>query len=202
MAKFLYKSLRKLLLVGGGKTLSAIKTRYTFWGNNVKYSTFRTTGCPYINTKNTGSIVIGSNFAMNNGMAGNIIGFNVPCSLVVNDGSKICIGDNVGISQTTLVAHSNITIGNNVKIGGGTCVYTSDFHSLNYTIRRTKDDGMMRKSAPVVIEDDVFIGARCLILKGVTIGRRSIIGAGSVVTKSVPSDEIWAGNPAHFIRKI
>lgn len=54
----------------------------------------------------------------------------------------------------------------------------------------------------MVIEDNVFIGARCIILKGVTIGENSIVGAGSVVTKSIPANEIWAGNPAKFIRKI
>ena len=52
------------------------------------------------------------------------------------------------------------------------------------------------------IENNVFIGANSMILKGVKIGDRSIIGAGSVVTKNVPSDQIWAGNPAKFIREI
>ena len=61
---------------------------------------------------------------------------------------------------------------------------------------------MHKKCAPVVIEDNVFIGARCIILKGVTIGENSVVGAGSVVTKSIPANEIWAGNPAKFIRKI
>ena len=84
---------------------------------------------------------------------------------------------------------------------GGTFVYTTDFHSLNKDIRKTSDDLKSRKCAPVIIENDVFIGAHCIILKGVTIGEGSIIGAGSVVTKSVPAGEIWAGNPAHFIRK-
>ena len=59
-----------------------------------------------------------------------------------------------------------------------------------------------RKCAPVVIENNVFIGAHCIILKGVSIGENSIIGAGSVVTKNVPANQIWAGNPAKFIRKI
>lgn len=69
-------------------------------------------------------------------------------------------------------------------------------------IRASKDDLKHRKCAPVVIGDNVFIGAKCIILKGVTIGENSIVGAGSVVTKSIPANEIWAGNPAKFIRKI
>ena len=52
----------------------------------------------------------------------------------------------------------------------------------------------------MVIEDDVFVGTSCLILKGVTIGARSVIAAGSVVTHNVPPDEIWGGNPAKFIK--
>ena len=59
-----------------------------------------------------------------------------------------------------------------------------------------------RKCAPVVIGDDVFVGAKCIILKGVTIGKGAIIGAGSVVTKNIPARQIWAGNPAKFIREI
>ena len=53
-----------------------------------------------------------------------------------------------------------------------------------------------------MIKDNAFIGAHSIILKGVTIGENSIIGAGSVVTKSVPDNQIWAGNPARFIRNI
>lgn len=81
-------------------------------------------------------------------------------------------------------------------------VFTTDFHSLDPKTRRGKDDIMNRVSAPVIIEDNAFIGARSIILKGVTIGMNSVVGAGSVVTKSIPANEIWAGNPAKFIRKI
>ena len=80
-------------------------------------------------------------------------------------------------------------------------MYTSDFHSLDSNIRASKEDIKHRKSSPVVIEDNAFIGARCIILKGVTIGKNAIVGAGSVVTKSIPANEIWAGNPARPIRK-
>lgn len=56
-------------------------------------------------------------------------------------------------------------------------------------------------SAPIVIEDDVWVSAHSIILKGVTIGARSIIGAGSVVTKSIPADCVAAGNPCRVIKK-
>ena len=121
---------------------------------------------------------------------------------IVYENAQISIGTNVGLSQSTLVAHANITIGNNVKIGGGTCIYTSDFHSLNANIRRTKNDIKSRKTSPVKIGNDVFIGAKCIILKGVEIGDRSIIGAGSVVTKSIPTYSVAVGNPCRVIREL
>ena len=89
-----------------------------------------------------------------------------------------------------------------LKSGGGTSVYTTDFHSLDPIIRASKDDQKHSKSAHVVICDNVFIGAKCIILKGVTIGENSVIGAGSVVTKNVPANQIWAGNPAKFIKNV
>ena len=58
------------------------------------------------------------------------------------------------------------------------------------------------KKAPVIINDNVFIGAHSTILKGVTVGENSIVGACSVVSRDIPKNEIWAGNPARFIRKI
>ena len=76
----------------------------------------------------------------------------------------------------------------------------TDAHPLDYLARRTSNDGT--KAAPIVIEDDVWVGAHSIILKGVTIGARSIIGAGSVVTKSIPTDCVAAGNPCRVIKKL
>lgn len=195
-----YKSLRRLVNLGWINTLA---TKMILKGNNVLFDSFRTSGIPYVMVaRGAKGMSIGENFAMNNGISHNPIGMPQPCTFFVDRGCSITIGNNVGISQTALIAHADIIIGDNVKIGGGTCVYTSDFHSLNSELRRTGEDLKNRKSAPVTIEHDAFIGARCIILKGVTIGENSIVGAGSVVTKSIPANEIWAGNPAKFIRKI
>lgn len=198
----LYKAIRKLWRFFLG-IINYICTSIHFVGNGVKYKNFATRGVPYVMVaRGAKGMTIGKDFAMNNGISHNPIGMPQPCTFFVDRGCALTIGNNVGISQTALIAHADITIGNNVKIGGGTCIYTSDFHSLDANIRRTGEDMKYRKSLPVHIADDVFIGARCIILKGVTIGEYAIIGAGSVVTKDVPAGEIWAGNPAKFIKKI
>ena len=87
-------------------------------------------------------------------------------------------------------------------------ILDTDVHQLDYLARRRKktpntaDITTTVQSAPITIEDDVWIGANCQILKGVTIGARTVIGAGSVVTKSIPADSIAAGNPCRVIRRI
>lgn len=80
-------------------------------------------------------------------------------------------------------------------------IFDTDFHPISYQSRILNDQSKI-KSVPVRICRGAFIGARSIIMKGVTIGEYSIIGAGSVVTKSVPSNEVWAGNPARFIYKL
>ena len=90
----------------------------------------------------------------------------------------------------------------NVKIGGGVYLYTSDFHSLNPQLRMTSNDEKYKVNSPILVKKNAFIGAHSIILKGVIIGENSIIGAGSVVTKSVPDNEIWAGNPAKYIKNV
>lgn len=176
--------------------------RCLFIGNNVAYKSFHTNGIPYVMVARGGKFSIGKNFAMNNGIKGNPIGCYERCTFFVDRGAVLTIGDNVGMSQAALICHKSITIGNNVKIGGGVCIYDTDFHSLDPVIRRSSEDLKNRAEKPVVIGNDVFIGAKSIILKGVTIGENSVIGAGSVVTKSVSANQIWAGNPAKFIRSI
>lgn len=104
------------------------------------------------------------------------------------------------MSSTRLWIHESARIGNNVKSGGCVLITDTDAHPMDYVARRSSNDGT--KSAPVVIEDDVWVGAHCIILKGVTIGSRSIIGAGSVVTKSIPADCVAAGNPCRVIKNL
>lgn len=127
----------------------------------------------------------------------------IPSLISVTNGAKLIIGDYSGMSNTSIHCQQEITIGNYVNIGGGCKIFDTNFHSTDWHDRseRKKDIGNC-KTSPIHIGDYVFIGARCIICKGVTIGEHSIIAAGSVVVKDIPADEVWGGNPARFIRKI
>lgn len=198
---YVYKALRRAWSACAG-AVSRARTVLLFAGNGVKWGSFRTCGVPYVMVALGGRMRIGENFKMNNGAAGNPIGCFQPCTFVVDRGAELRIGDNVGVSQCALIAHADIEIQNNVKIGGGVSVYTTDFHSLDAVTRASVADTLHKVCKPVVIEENAFVGAHSIVLKGVRIGRNAVIGAGSVVTKSVPADEIWAGNPARFIRAV
>lgn len=145
-------------------------------------------------------ITIGDNFYLSSGNGVNPIASNLQADVYVEPGATLTIGNNVGMSSTRLWIHESARIGNNVKIGGCVLITDTDAHPMDYVVRRSSNEGT--KSAPVVIEDDVCVGAHCIILKGVTIGARSIIGAGSVVTKSIPADCVAAGNPCRVIKSL
>jgi len=174
-----------------------------FYLNNAKVKNMSSVGIPYISIALGGKCTIDTDFKMNNGLTGNPIGRPQRCVFFVDKGAILRIGKNVGISSTALVAHKSIIIGDNVKIGGGVCIYDTDFHSLDSIIRKNVSlDLNSKQKNPVVIKNNVFIGAHSTILKGVTIGENSIIGACSVVTKNIPDNEIWAGNPASLIKRL
>lgn len=149
-----------------------------------------------------GKLVIGKNFRCANSSTYNSIGVIQPCLFNVSQANScIEIGDNVGISGTTINASTLVKIGNNVLIGSGCLISDTDSHPLNWADRLCNDTSKI-KSKPIIIEDSVFIGARCIILKGVTIGKGSVIGAGSVVVNSIPENVIACGNPAKVVRKL
>lgn len=145
-----------------------------------------------------GSVELGNDVSINSSLKSNPIGGDTRTILFVGKDAKLRIGNNTGISNCAICACNSVTIGNNVLIGGGTKIYDTDFHWLDFDKRIKMGGG---KTAPVIIDDGVFIGANCIILKGVHIGEKAIIGAGSIITKDVPSNEIWAGNPARKISK-
>jgi len=146
-------------------------------------------------------ISIGNNLKINSRFGSNLVGITNSAVFQCVDNGKITIGNNVGLSSVVLSARSEIVIGDNVKIGGNVRVFDHDYHSLDYEARRDSTrDGVETRTKPVHIGRDVFIGTNALILKGVSIGERCVIGAGSVVTCNIPPDEIWAGNPSQCVR--
>lgn len=177
------------------------RIRLKHYGNQVHVGeNCQVKGAFYIRISDSARLMIGDNFHMLSGHCTNPLARNIKGCFAGS--GNIIIGDNVGLSSTCIWAHTTITIGNNVNIGGDTILVDSDCHSLNYLDRRPGGMEQNKKSAPITIEDDVLIGTRCIILKGVTIGARSVIGAGSVVSKSIPSDCIAVGNPAKVIKPI
>lgn len=106
--------------------------------------------------------------------------------------ARIVIGDNCGFSGVSIVADKEVIIGNRVMVGANTRIGDRDDHPRRLgTI-----------PASVVIEDDVFIGMSCLIMKGVRIGEKSVVAAGSIVTHDVPPYCVVAGIPAKIIKNL
>jgi len=116
---------------------------------------------------------------------------------------NIAVGNDVtlGTKPILLASDSRIIIGNKVMFGPEVCIVagnhnTSEIGSFMFDVhnKRPEDD------QDVIIEDDVWVGTRVLILKGVIIGRGAVVGAGSVVSRSIPPYAIAAGNPARVVK--
>lgn len=123
-----------------------------------------------------------------------------PCTLSVTGDGRLYIGENSGFSGVQVCCTKSITIGRNVWVGVNVTIYDTDFHPIDPYERLKLDTSA--KSGDVIIDDGVWIGANAMILKGVHIGKGSVIAAGSVVTKDVPEFTVFGGNPAKLIREI
>ncbi len=128
-------------------------------------------------------------------------GFNYARSLIMDPASYgRSLGVRIGEGCRIYIRHWGsepflITVGDRVTIASGTRIITHD--GSTWLVRDER--GRRYKYAPVTIGSDVFIGINCIILPGVTIGDRVIIGAGSIVTKSIPSNSVAAGSPARTL---
>jgi len=166
------------------------------WGRG-----WRLYGVPLILKHRRSRIAFGPGLQLRSSLRSNPLGPNHPVILATwQPGAVIQAGACFGMTGGVLCAATRIAIGNNVTVGANTVVVDTDFHPLDPTERRLKPSG--GRSAPVEIGDDVFIGMNSLILKGVTIGRGSVVGAGSVVTRDVPPYAVVAGNPARVVRAL
>jgi acetyltransferase-like isoleucine patch superfamily enzyme len=139
---------------------------------------------------------------------GHDVEFGECCSLIVGLGlptpAHLAIGDDVHIgSHNVICAASAVRIGNFCRTAPFVCIYDTDVHPQDAQLRRARLGPMAAvATAPVVLEDDVWVGAGAILLKGVTVGRGAIIGAGAVVTRDVPPYALAAGNPATVVARI
>ena len=125
-------------------------------------------------------------------------GLDIRPPILIEYGERVSIGANVFINNDFMVLGSGrVTIGDHVLIGPSARLYTPN-HSLDVGLRRES----WEIGLPITIEDDVWLGGSVVTCPGVTIGARSVVGAGSVVTKDVPPDVVVAGNPARIVREL
>ena len=154
----------------------------------------------HISAQANASFQVGKNVIINSGWKENPAGGDKTHIFIGKD-AILKIGDGAGISNSTIFCKKEINIGNNVNIGADCLIYDTDMHSVDYRERiGFEKENVLTQT--VTINDGAWIGGSCIILKGVTVGARAVIGAGSLVTKDVPADELWAGNPAKFVRKL
>lgn len=116
-----------------------------------------------------------------------------PVELYCKRGGRLTLKDGSFLNQGVHLACSDaIEIGQQCLLADEVLVMDSDFHGVG---------GAAAKSAPVILQAGVWVGARAIILKGVTIGEGAVVGAGSVVTRSVPPRSLVVGNPARIVRQ-
>lgn len=196
-----YRLLR-LVYYKQAQILSWLISCFKFYLNGVKFHRdFIGFGIPILDVNLKGSFTIGKKFRFNSGKYHAMGGRQQQCYFVVAKGGQIIIGDNVRVTSIAIICHNKIKLGNNVMVGINTVIYDTDFHSLDPKMRNgypERIDGV--KTKPVIIHDGAFIGGHTTILKGVTIGQNAIVGAGSVVFQDIPAEQVWAGNPARYVR--
>ena len=166
------------------------------WGKH-----WRLIGVPIIQKHRNSTILIGSHLNLRSTTQSNPLAPTHPVFIATRcAGAQILIGDHFAMTGGTLCAAESIQIGDRVAVGANVLISDTDFHPLHPSDRLQNPQS--GKTKPVIIEDDVFIGTQSILLKGVTVGRGSVIGAGSIVTRDIPPGVIAAGNPANVISEL
>jgi len=160
-------------------------------------------GYPIVTMTNGSSIEIKPGSVLYSKCKATALGVNHPVILrTLKNGARIVIGHHVGMSGVSICAAQSIVIEDNCLLGANVIIADTDFHAVGYEERRYSRNWDEIPSESIVIGKNVFIGACSIILKGVHLGDNCIIGAGSVVTCSVPAFSIFAGNPARKVGEV
>lgn len=186
------------------KVKRKIKADYQYLkkcGVDTKLGYVTLVGRPIIQKYPNSTIRIDSGVTLVSNSEGNVAGINHPVILAtMKENAIIHLGKDCGLSGATICAASKIEIGEYAGLGANVCVYDTDFHPINPFERKYANEKML--STPVFIDDFAWIGGNSIVLKGVTISKGGVLGAGSVLTKNIPELCVYAGNPAKFIKKI
>ncbi len=157
---------------------------------------------PFVRRNPSAVIRLGRNVTILNELEENPAGIahrTVLCADRPN--AQLLIGDDVGMSGVVIWASERVVIGDRVFLGADCVIYDTDFHPLDSRARMAGSQSEIGVK-PVVIGSDTWIGARAMVLKGVTIGEGAVVAAGAVVTKDVPAGSVVAGVPARVVRQI
>lgn len=184
------------LWVGNAST----KVSIFMYGNRLRIvSPFKVWGRIRFLICGPGSIKIGKNFHAVSSRKRSFFTLFSPCHLTIIGNAEIVLGEHVGLNGTTIVSRKKISIGDNTMIAHNTIISDNNSHvAWPPSARWTKSD----EGSEIVIENDVWIGMNCIILKGIRIGHGSIIAAGSVVMGDVEPNSLYAGNPARKIKEL
>lgn len=160
----------------------------------------RVNGMPLIDIQDGASIRISENVTLNSWNRGYHVNLYAPVKLVAEGrGTEILIGRNTRIHGSCLHARSRISIGRDCLIAGNVQIFDCSGHDLSFPEVDCRLD-TMGETKSIAIEDAVWLGTQVIVLPGVTIGRGSVVGAGSVVTHDVPPFVVVAGNPARMVK--
>lgn len=186
-----------ILLNGGRELLSILwagEARYKgcSLGANVKF-----VGRPLISVARGSKMILSERVRICSNLRSNPLGCFQPSVLrTLSPGAELVLGSDVGISGAVICAAIAIWVGEGTIMGSGAMVLDTDFHQPHG--QWGWDNNPACGAKPVSVGRGVFIGARAIVLKGVTIGDRAVVGAGAVVTRDVPDGHLAFGNPAQL----
>jgi acetyltransferase-like isoleucine patch superfamily enzyme len=186
--------LRKLILIFQNYVFNSL------YSNRLK-TNVSIFGFPIISLAKGSKITIGKRFVICSSNYFSEPGINHPTIIrLLSNNSELTIGDHVGISGGGICVQTKVSIGNNVLLGANVFITDTDFHPVDPINRRHNKQNI--RSKEILIGNNVFIGMDTIVLKGVSIGENSIIAAGSVVSRNIPANQIWGGNPVRFLRDL
>jgi len=156
-------------------------------------------GKTYLNFHPSSIVTIGGNCTFRSSFSSNSIGLKQKCFISAGKNAELFIGNDCGLSGTVINAEKSIIIGNRVFCGANVTICDSDRHPVDAKLRFSNEKGEM---GSVVIEDDVWLGMNVVVMKGVCIGKGSVIAANSVVVKNIPRNVVAGGTPAVKLKEI